>query len=109
MDVHCSTCDEPWDTYHLQWEAIYDTGLPLDEAEAWRKLPPAEKLTKRLRDEFAAAGWEFGSSVLNVRHCPACPTEAQINAEKDEIKTVLEELLGDDHDGLAVTFEDYGL
>lgn len=109
MDVYCSTCDEPWDTYHLQHEAIYDTGVPLDEARAWQALPPARQLTRRLREEFAAVGWVFGASVLNVKHCPGCPPGAQINQEKDETKAVFEELLGDDYDGLAVTLEDLGL
>ena len=27
MDVHCSTCGEPWDVYHLRHDAIYETGL----------------------------------------------------------------------------------
>ena len=23
MDVHCTTCGEPWDVYHLRHDAIY--------------------------------------------------------------------------------------
>ena len=60
-------------------------------------------------EPFAAAGWEFGSSILNVRHCPACPSEAEINDMKDAAKTALEELLGDDEDGLIAMYEDFGL
>ncbi len=26
MDVHCSTCGEPWDVYHLWHDAIFETG-----------------------------------------------------------------------------------
>ena len=78
-------------------------------AKAWRKLPSEQKLTKSLREQFAAAGWEFGSTVLNVRHCPACPSEAEINDMKDAAKTALEELLGEDEDGLIAMYEDYGL
>lgn len=109
MDVHCSSCEEPWDADYLRHEAIYDTGLSAEAARAWRKLPTEEKLSASLREQFAAAGWEFGSGILNVRHCPACPPDAHINQEKDEIKTVLEDLLGDDADGLAATFEDFRL
>src|SRR6266540_3927582 len=35
MDVHCSTCGEPWDVYHLRHEAIFETDLSQAEAEAW--------------------------------------------------------------------------
>jgi hypothetical protein len=34
MDVHCSTCNEPWDVYHLSHDAIFETGLSVEEAEA---------------------------------------------------------------------------
>ena len=52
MDVHCSTCNEPWDVYHLWHEAIFETGLSVEEAEAWRTLPQTEKLSERYRAEF---------------------------------------------------------
>jgi hypothetical protein len=109
MDVHCSTCSEPWDVYHLWHDAIFDTGLSADEAEAWCKLPTHQKLSPRYRDEFKAAGWEFGRGVINVIHCPACPKDARPNAERIATKAALEDLLGDDEDGLAATFEDYKL
>ncbi|MGZ5516687.1 MAG: hypothetical protein ACXWJB_01450 [Limisphaerales bacterium] len=109
MDVHCSTCNEPWDVYHLWHDAIFDTGLRPDEAESWCKLPHAEKLSPRYRDEFKAVGWEFGCGVINVIHCPACPKDAKPNAERIATKAALEDLLGDDEDGLAATFEDYKL
>ena len=32
MDVHCSSCGEPWDVYHLRHDAIFETDL--DPAEA---------------------------------------------------------------------------
>jgi hypothetical protein len=38
MDVHCTTCGEPWDDYHLMHEAIYWTGLDYAEAKAWSGL-----------------------------------------------------------------------
>ena len=109
MDVHCSTCDEPWDVYHLWHEAVFETGLPTEEAEAWGSLPRSEKLTERYRKEFRAAGWEFGQSIINVIRCPSCPKDAKPNQERVQTKTALEELLGEDEDGLAATFEDYRL
>jgi hypothetical protein len=109
MDVHCSTCREPWDTYHLWEDAIFETGLSEAEAKAWRSLSQNEKLSDRYRDEFRAAGWEFGKSVLNVLRCPACPAGVLADPDTVAIKAALEDLLGDDEDGLAATLEDYGL
>ena len=109
MDVHCTTCGEPWDVYHLWHEAIFETGLSHQAAEAWQSLPRAEKLNARYRQEFREAGWEFGQGVINVIRCPCCPKDAQPNPERFETKTILEVMLGDDEDGLAATFEDYHL
>ena|ERR1700722_16087836 len=109
MDVYCSTCNEPWDVYHLFHDAVFETGLSVEEAEAWRSLPRKEKLSDRYRKEFQAAGWEFGQTVVNVVHCPCCTKGAQPNEEKVKTKAALEQLLGEDEDGLAATFEDYRL
>ena len=109
MDVHCTTCGEPWDVYHLWHDAIFETRLSHEEAEAWQSLPRAEKLNDRYRKEFRAVGWEFGHSVINVTRCPCCPKDGKPNLERVQTKAALEELLGDDEDGLASTFEDYRL
>jgi hypothetical protein len=109
MDVHCSSCGEPWDVYHLWHDAIFETGLSVEEAEAWCSLPRAEKLAERFRNEFRAVGWEFGRTIINVVRCPACPKDAKPNSERAATKAALEELLGDDEDGLAATFENYHL
>ena len=109
MDVHCSTCNEPWDVYHLWHDAIFETGLSVEEAKAWTSLPRSQKLSDQYRKEFQAVGWEFGQSVINVIHCPSCPKGATPDTGKVHIKSALEELLGDDEDGLAATFEDYRL
>jgi hypothetical protein len=109
MDVHCSTCDDPWDVYHLSHDAIFETGLTVEEAEVWCALPRDQKLSARYRTEFRAVGWQFGQTVINVIRCPACPEDAKPNRERVQTKAALEELLGDDEDGLAATFEDYRL
>jgi len=109
MDVHCTSCGEPWDVYHLWHEAIFETHLSAQEVEAWRKLPRSEKLSALYRTQFRDAGWEFGRCLINVIRCPCCPADAKPNPEKAEIKAALEELLGDDQDGLAATFEDHNL
>ena len=109
MDVHCSTCAEPWDVYHLRHDAIFETGLTVEEAETWDRLPLSQKLCDQYRQEFRAVGWEFGRTVINVIRCPACPKDAKPNPERVATKAALEQLMGDDEDGLAATFEDYRL
>ena len=109
MDVHCTTCGEPWDVYHLWHDAIFGIGLSPEEEQAWPHLPREKKLGESYRKAFRAAGWEFGASVINVIRCPSCPKDAKPNLERLATKQALEELLGDDEDGLAATFEDYRL
>src|SRR5882672_6360452 len=81
MDVHCSTCNEPWDVYHLWHEAVFETSLSPEQAEAWCSLPRSEKLSDRYREEFRFVGWEFGQGVINVVRCPCCPKDARPDAE----------------------------
>ena len=109
MDVHCTTCGEPWDIYHLSHDIIHDTGLAREETDTWHSLPGSEKLKAPYRQEFRAIGWEFGRSVINVIRCACCPKDAKPNPERLQTKAALEQLLGDDEDGLAATFEDYRL
>lgn len=109
MDVHCSTCGEPWDTYHLQHDVIYETDLNFNEMEHWRTLSPRLKLQPRYREKFASLGWRFGQTILNVISCPCCPKDATPTEEIMAIKAALEDVLGDDEDGLAATYEDYHL
>ncbi len=109
MDVHFTTCGEPWDTYHLWHDAVWETGLSEAEIRAWEDLPQAEKLRPNYREQFAAIGYVFGQTVINVIRCPACPKEAKPDPEKMQLKAELESLLGGDEDGLAATFEDHGL
>jgi len=109
MDVHCSSYGEPWDVYHLRHDAIFETGLDGTEAEAWRSLPAAQRLSPRYREKFKDAGYEFGASIFDVVRCPSCPKGTRPNAEKAAMKSAIIEALGDDEDGIASTFEGYGL
>ena len=109
MDVHCTTCGEPWDVYHLRHDAIFETDLTPEEAKAWTGLSPTLRLKSRYREKFKAAGYEFGASVINVLRCPACPKDAKPDTDKTALKAGIEEVLGDDEDGIAVTFADLGL
>jgi hypothetical protein len=109
MDVHCTTCGEPWDTYHLSHDAIWETGLSEAEIRVWERLPQTEKLAAKWRREFEAARYVFGRTVINVIRCPACPNGAQPDSGKMQLKAELENLLAGDEDGLAATYEDHGL
>ncbi len=109
MDIHCTTCGEPWDVHHLWREAIFEIGLSAEEAEAWLLLPRPQKLSERYREEFRAAGWEFGNTLVNVIRCPCCPKDARPNEERLYFKAAIEEVYGNDEDGLAATFEEFGL
>jgi hypothetical protein len=109
MDVHCSSCGEPWDVYHLRHDAIFETDLDPAEAEAWRGLSPIERLSSRYREKFGAAGYQFGASILDVMHCPCCRKGATPDPDQAALKAGLAEILGEDEDGLAATLEDFGL
>ena len=109
MDVHCSSCGEPWDVYHLRHDAIFETNLDSGEAEAWRSLTPLERLSCRYREKFKAARYEFGASILDVMHCPACPKYATPDPNTVALKAGLVEILGDDEDAIASMMEDFGL
>ncbi len=109
MDMHCCTCNEPWDIFHLLHDAIFEIGLNAKEAEAWSSLSHDQRLSAHYRDKFREAGWEFGMSVVSVIRCPCCPKGSHPNLARVHIKAALEEVLGDDTDGLAATFEDYNL
>jgi hypothetical protein len=109
MDVHCSTCGEPWDVYHLRHDAIFETDLDPAEAEAWRGLSAGQRLSSRYREKFRAAGYQFGASILDVMHCPACPKGAKPDPDTAKLKAGLVEILGDDEDAIAATLEDLGL
>jgi len=98
MDVHCTTCGEPWDVYHLQHEAIFETSLCFTEAKAWTELLPKVKLLPRYREKLKTTGFEFGNSILNVMRCPACPKDAKPDLDKAALKA-----------GIVATMEDYGL
>lgn len=109
MDVHCSSCGEPWDVDHLRHDAIFETDLDSVEAESWRSLCPVERLSSRYREKFKVAGYEFGASILDVVHCPCCPMDAKPDPGDAALKAGIVEILGDDEDGIASTMEEFGL
>ena len=121
MDVHCLNCQEPWDTYHLRhdaiYDAIYDGGLwsdirdeSLDGKDAQKMVQkrwPKQELTEEVRQGFRAVGWEFGASILVVLHCPSCRANAKAVDDATRVKVeTLGALLKGDTDGLAAELDD---
>lgn len=109
MDVHCTTCGEPWDTSHLRHDAIAETSLDEAGIKQWETLPPEEKLSRRYRDELKAASYEFGQTLMNLTRCPACPPDAKPDAATLYMKAEIEAMLAGDEDGLAAHYEDLHL
>ncbi len=109
MDVHCTTCDEPWDVYHLRHDAIFETSLCYTEAKTWTEVSPKLKLLPRYREKFKAIGFEFGGSVINVLRCPACPKNAKPDPDRAALKAGIVEILGDDEDAIVDAMEDCGV
>lgn len=116
MDVHCSTCGEPWDIYHLQHDAVWETSIPQGDDEyqkylvdKWKGLSTDKKLTPEYREAFKESGYEFGNSMVNLVHCPSCPKDAKRDPDAEALRSEIENLLGDDTDGIASSFEDFGL
>lgn len=106
MDVRCATCSEPWDVDHLRYDEIYSVTHSTSEADAWLALPARQRLSEPYRTRFQQAGWAFGATVLTVLRCPCCPADARLDQEAAILKTVLEDVLGDDEDALAVELAD---
>lgn len=109
MDVHCSTCGEPWDIYHLRHNAISETDLPATEANAWTGLSQSKRMAPRYREKFRAVGYEFGRTVYNVIRCPVCPKNARPDTRKLQAKELIEEVLGEDEDGIAAAINEQRL
>lgn len=109
MDLHCTTCGEPWDAYHLRHDVIYETSLSHTEAKNWTQSSPSVRLLPRYREKFREIGFEFGNSVLNVVRCPACPKGARPDPDKATLKAGIVEILGDDEDAIIDAMEDCGV
>lgn len=115
MDVHCLNCGEPWDTYHLRhdvvYDAIFDGGLwpdirnsaveGADCAQMVRLRWPEQKLDDYIRSCFRNVGWEFGANVIIVLHCPSCKDNKKPDDEALAKAKAVGDLLGDDLDGTA--------
>jgi hypothetical protein len=110
MDINCASCGEPWDTYHIRHDAIWDTSIGDNEAEVkkWKALPGnSDRLAPRYRQAFKEAGYEFGSSLFTIRKCPSCPKDAKPNPSTVAVQNALAEMMPDDLDGQAAMMDDF--
>lgn len=118
MDIKCATCQEPWEHYHLREDLIWDIWDGEDDSSSHvlcKKFlaDPQRTLTPMIRADLEEAGWKFGSTIYSIHRCACCPDESELSdeekasiAERIELRSVAEELLGDDHDGLISTMTD---
>lgn len=103
VDVTC-LCGEPWDTYHMRHDALYDTILEHDVVETILTDSEHSPLDyPGVREAMAAEGWKFaGNSLYAILHCPCCP-KGKITILHDAVakRQVAAALLEGDEDGIA--------
>lgn len=108
MDVTCAKCREPFEVHHMLHDEIHETSLSEVDIETWLALDPSQRLQPKYREAFAALGWKFGNNILNILQCPYCKNEnTEIAPHVLEARSALEDVLGNDVDGLAVMLEDF--
>ena len=109
MDVLCRRCGEPWDTWHLRRDVWYDANLQESQIkEAEQTFRETGRILPDIREALLREGWEFGTTPLNVKHCPCCKDGKRWAAGSlpEGAADALEAALGDDLDGLQAELED---
>jgi len=96
MNISCATCREPYDSYHLRHDVIWDAAADIGD-EACRSFDG--KLTPKIRRALASDGWQFGDTVYTVIRCPGCEDRPTDKAAA-ELRLIAEELLDGDEDAL---------
>lgn len=98
-ESYCCNCNEPWEAYELRECVVAEAGLK----KVHNPLLPSE------RDALRTTGFEFGNSILVVKHCPCCGSKEYRASNGVLRKMISEELaiiLGDDLDGLEAELDD---
>jgi len=107
-DLCCPTCGEPWDAYHLRFDAVWETDLS-EHAKKIYSDGGCKPFTKEIRSALERDGWSFpegATSVMSFIRCPSCPEDAKTDKDKAELRSVLTEVLGDDEDAIQCELED---
>ncbi len=104
MNITCAKCGEPWESYHLQFDAIDETSLPESEREDFKESDGT--LNERTQSALEELGWQFaGRHVFNITACPCCKETPSIL--RDSLKRIAERqaltILENDPDALAAT------
>lgn len=76
-DVRCNNCKEPWDTYHLRYDEIWESKLSEDDKRNFKG-----KLTPPYDVAFNQLGWKFSGSIYAILRCPACAQKERRRREE---------------------------
>jgi hypothetical protein len=109
MDIHCPTCGEPYEWYHLRYDEVYEWGLSAENEKAF--LEDARFVGKNdpVRKAAERAGWQFATdSVFSFTHCPCCNKRSPLQnaSQRRQDMALLAELLEGDEDGLIAFASD---
>lgn len=102
--IRCQSCDEPWDTHYLRYDAIHETDLSAEARRQWDG-----GLTPRIRGALERVGYRCGTSIYSLKSCPCCPKDAEPSAagrRRGVLADRAAELLADDLDGLQAEVTD---
>ncbi len=120
MDIHCPQCNEPWDSYHLLNDEIWNGYDDLSEKDCRRFIKSQGKLEPKIQVTLESRGWKFyGKNILTFVACSCCSDNLDWMKENlqpheyKEIQTIFAsrmvereincELLEHDLDGLIST------
>lgn len=109
MDVTCANCGEPWDSYHMLFDEVWEWDLPESMARDFNRNPHFSGPTDPVRRAAEKAGWKFaGASPVAILRCPSCKGRAPLpdSQERKAMTRIAEQLLGDDEDGVIVELAD---
>jgi hypothetical protein len=113
MDVTCLCCKEPWDTYHLRHDELFEC-LPWSEDASiairkWNGKLDTPVMGTPARERLADRGWSFGDSLYDVRRCPCCPADAVAHPSRVLNRDMLASLLAGDDDGFISDLQEFEL
>lgn len=104
MDIHCPTCDEPWDRLHLLEDEVHEWGLASSDVKDFQRTGVFTGPKDRTRIAAEAAGWKFQSnSMLSFTACPCCKRRPEVSdaEQRRQGVSILADYLDGDPDALA--------